>query len=73
MGTMLFMIPSPLIRSPLREITAEIAQPEGILTCPSFFILFLSFLTIKKASISAEEADSSAEMNAIAHPDFDFF
>ena len=67
------VIPSPLIRSPLREITAEIAQPEGLLTCPSFFILFLSFLTIKKASISAEEADSSAKMNAIAHPDFEFF
>ena len=40
MGFMLSMIASPVIRRPSLEITAAIAQPDGIRTCPSILFIF---------------------------------
>ena len=40
MGIMLSTIFSPVIRRPSREITAEIAHPDGMRTCPSLFMMF---------------------------------
>ena len=39
MGTMLLMMSSPVMRRPSREMTAEMAHPDGIRTCPSSFIV----------------------------------
>ena len=66
MGTMLSMIFPPVMRRPSREITAEIAHPDGMRTCPSFFMMF----TLSKEKGVHSLTRSSApcrKMNAFAH------
>jgi hypothetical protein len=46
MGIMLSTIFSPVIRRPSREITAEIAHPDGMRTCPSLFMMFTFLKTV---------------------------
>ena len=66
MGIMLSMIFSPVIRCPSREITAEIAHPDGMRTCPSLFMMFTFLKTAlfplrKKTFIFQQRAVPFAE------------
>jgi len=73
MGIMLSTIFSPVIRRPSREITAEIAHPDGMRTCPSLFMMFTLSqngvfpVTKKDVHFSAEGHASCQKMNVIAH------
>ena len=66
MGIMLSINFSPVILCPSREITAEMAQPDGILTCPSFIIAHSSFPENKKGK-GAAEGKTPHSVNALAH------
>ena len=67
MGIILSMIVSPVIRRPSLEVmTAEIAQPEGILICPSFFICHVPFLPASACCLPFPIAVSRSE--GVAYP-----
>ena len=51
-GIMLFMTASPVMRRPSREMTAEMAHPEGMRISPSRFIIIAFFPKIQKELIS---------------------
>ena len=52
MGRMLSMIFSPVIFFPSLEITAEIAQPDGMRTWPSSCFIPIRFLSENKKAAS---------------------
>ena len=66
MGFMALVIPSPDILIPSFEITAAIAHPEGIRTCPSSFKSVRPSYT-QKASLPEGEFSPFTGMNAFAH------